>query len=150
MIDECTPGYGMKAFPKTPEKIVTVTIDEEGEMTYLATDSADIFMACGETITRRASHVEPATPWPRIAFHILRRFVTDKSSIAAWTRLWTCDWRINTAPIGGPVLRWKHTTNWRASVWPEGVAKYAVRQDAIDAEIAFLNAWFSERGQKVR
>jgi hypothetical protein len=117
-------------------------------MTYLATDSADIFLECGETITRRASHVEPATFWSRVAFHILRRFVTDKSRIAAWTRTWKCEWQINTSPVGGPLLRWKDTENWRAGVWPEKIARYAVRQDAIDAEIAFLNGWFAERGKR--
>ena len=140
----------VKPFPKTPEKIVTVTIDEDGQMTYLNTDSADIFMECGETITRRASHVEPATFWARVAFHILRRFVTDKSRIAAWTRTWTCNWRINTAPVGGPILTWKDTDNWRARVWPDVTATWQDRQQAIDNEIQFLNNYFATRGEKIR
>ena len=140
----------MKSFSKTPEIIVTVLIEEDGSLTYIKTDSADIFMSCGKTITRRASHVEPATFWSRAAFHILRRFVSDKSRIAAWTRRWGCAWRINTAPIGGPILKWKHTNTWRARAFPEHTAKWMDRQEAIDAEIIFLNAWFAERGMKVR
>lgn len=143
----------MKPFPKTPKKIVTVTIEEDGTMTYLATDSADIFMDCGETITRRASHVEPYTFWPRVAFHILRRFVTDKSRIAAWTRTWTCLWRVNTAPVGGPILKLKHLPSdcgldMKNTVWGNDIATWSNRQDAIDAEIKFLNTWFAERGTR--
>jgi hypothetical protein len=139
----------VKPFPKTPEKIVTVTIDEDGGMTYLATDSADIFMDLGTTITRRASHVEPDTLWLRWTFRILRLF-GGKNRIAEWTRGWRTTWRIDTSPVGGPVLRWKHTNNWRSKVWPDKIAKYQNRQDAIDAEIVFLNDWFVERGVKIR
>jgi hypothetical protein len=135
----------MKPWPKQDHKIVTVTIEDDGRMTYLATDSADVFMECGTTITRRASHVEPASFWLRRVFHFLRLF-GDKNKIAEWTRGWRCLWRVNTAPIGGPILTWKHTNNWRASVWPDVTAKWTNRQDAIDNEINFLNIWFAERG----
>jgi len=140
----------MKAFPKTPENIVTVTIDEDGDMVYLATDAADIFMECGQTITRRASHVLPTTFWHRQWFRLLRRVFGEKGRVAAWTRTWRTLWFVDTSPVDGPVLRWKHTNNWRAKVWPEVVAKWDVRQEAIDAEVAFLNDWFAERGEKIR
>jgi hypothetical protein len=136
----------MKPYPKTAQRIVTVTIEDDGRMTYLATDAADIFLECGETITRRASHVEPATFWARQAFHILRRFVTDKSGIASWTRTWACGWRVNTSPVGGGILTW-------GDVLPEVPLCMAGdtyveydRQRAIDSEIKFLNVWFAERG----
>jgi len=119
-----------KPFAKTPHNIVTVTIDEDGDMHFLKTDSADIFLELGETITRRASHVEPATFLLRIAFHCIRAMVPDTSTVAAWTRRWSCLWRVNTAPVGGPILdgRWYN------------------RQEAIDAEVQFLNEFFLERG----
>ena len=147
-----------KPFLKTPERIVIVTIDEDGQMTYIATDSADVFMDLGTTITRRASHVEPATFWPRVAFHILRWFVTDKSRVAAWTRIWGCNWRINTAPLGGPILTWGDVWGSRGDcqVWMRqmpmyhAVACWSNRQKAIDAEIIFLNSWFAERWTKIR
>ena len=136
----------MKAFPKTEQKVLTVTIDEDGNLVYLKTSEHDIFAEMGEVVTKRASHVEPDTFWLRVAFHILRAVVSDKSRIAEWTRCWTCMWRVNTAPVGGPILRWKHTDNWRAKVWPEGIAAWQNRQEAIDAEIKFLNQFFLERG----
>ena len=47
----------MKPFPKTERKVVTVTIDESGDLVFLRTPESDIFLELGETITRRASHV---------------------------------------------------------------------------------------------
>jgi hypothetical protein len=121
------------ALPKTPRKIVAITIEENGDLTFLKTDSADVFLEMGETVTRRASHVEPDAFWPRQAFRILRTICGDKNMIAAWTRNWSCMWRVNTRPVGGPVLpgRWRN------------------RQEAIDNEIVFLNTWFLERGQEI-
>jgi hypothetical protein len=133
------------AFPKEQRKVVTLTIEEDGDLTFLATDSADVFLEQGETITRRASHVEPVGLLLRVAFHLLRRFGT-KNQIAAWTRTWPCEWRVNTKPVGGPVLtygdiepRYKHA--------PVGkrIVTWRNRQHAIDAEVAFLNEWFAER-----
>jgi hypothetical protein len=133
----------MTAFPKTQRDVITVTIDEDGDLIFLQTDSADIFMELGKTITKRASHVEPATFWARVAFHILRALVTDDSDVAAWTREWKCAWRINTKPVGGPILTWADL--W-GSVAPSTTATFADRQNAIDAEIEFLNTFFLERG----
>jgi hypothetical protein len=113
-------------------RIVAVTMNEDGNLTFLNTDSADTFLECGSVVTRRASHVEPADLPRRLAFKILRSLTSDKSRIAAWTRNWNCLWRVNTSPVGGPILEGR----WRD------------RQAAIDAEVEFLNEWFLERGQQ--
>ena len=120
----------MKPFPKTERRVVTVTIDESGDMVFLRTPESDIFLELGETITRRASRVLPAAFWSRIAFKAIRYFVHDDSASAAWCRTWRGPWMVDTTPTAGVVLegRWMN------------------RQDAINAEIAFLNRWFLEGG----
>jgi hypothetical protein len=135
-----------KPFPKTAQKVMTVTIDENGDLLMLKSDSADVFLEGAEVVTKRASHVEPTGFWTRIAFHILRSCVKDDSAVAAWTRTWRCTWRVNTAPVGGPILKWKHTSNWRSHVFPEHQAAWQDRQEAIDNEVEFLNTYFLERG----
>lgn len=125
------------------KKIVTLTIDENGDLVFLKTDGADIFLELGETVTRRASHVEPADWKRRILFTILRALVNDKSRIAAWTRTWQCWWRVNTSPVGGPILRWSDIYN---KSWGDGIAVWWNRQHAIDEEVRFLNQWFLNRG----
>jgi hypothetical protein len=126
------------AFPKTPHKVIVLTIDENGDQVFLKTDSADCFLEQGEVITRRASHVEPAPFWERQAFRLLRTLFPDTGRVAAWTRTWRCLWRVNTSPVGGPILRgYDYAGSW--------VLTWENRQDAIDAEIAFLNNFFAER-----
>jgi len=98
-------------------------------MTYLKTDSADIFLECGETITRRASHVLPARFWKRLAFRVCR-ILGRTGRVAEWTRTWRGPWLVDTSPTAGVVL----------------VGRWVNRQDAIDAEVTFLNSWFAERG----
>ena len=120
----------MKPFPKTERKVVTVTIDESGDLVFLRTPESDIFLELGETITRGASHVVPAAFWSRIAFNAIRYFVHDDSASAEWCRSWRGPWMVDTTPAVGVVL--------------EG--RWMLRQDAIDAEIAFLNRWFLEGG----
>jgi hypothetical protein len=148
-------GVMDKPFPKTPQKIVTITIDENGDQVFLKTDSADVFLEQGEVITRRASHVEPADLKRRILFTVIRALVPDTSKIAAWTRTWACNWRINTSPVGGPTLTWGmvhpkatsgyfHTNRDVIATW--GPRTFGNRQDAIDTEIKFLNDFFLERG----
>ena len=138
------------AFPKTPEKIIAVTIDENGDVVMLKIDAADVFLEQGVRVTSRASHVEPYFFWDRVLFHILRTLFADDSRVAAWTRTWQCWWRVNTAPVGGPILTW-------ADVWdPVGAmpiphvghrtAAWKDRQRAIAAEVTFLNKYFLERG----
>lgn len=138
----------MKAFAKTPRKILTVTIDENGDLVYLKTDSCDALLELGETVTKRASHVEPDNFLLRRLFHTLRLF-GDKNRIADWTRNWNCLWRVNTSPVGGPILLWRHV--WGSEDWMKGLSGYNYvalwrnRQSAIDAEIKFLNDWFLTR-----
>ena len=115
----------MKAFAKQEQKVLTVTITEDGDLIYLKTSEHDIFAEMGEVVTKRASHVEPATFWLRVAFHILRTVVNDKSRIAEWTRGWSCDWRVNTAPVGGPILRGSIRRTGDQPYWPEGIADMA-------------------------
>jgi hypothetical protein len=138
-------GETVKPFKPLPSKIVTITIEEDGSQTFLKTDSADIFLECGEVITRRASHVEPANWALRFIFSLLRTLSADTSVVAAWTRTWPCLWRVNTKPVGGPILRLRHLDPTIA--WPvaENVAMWPNRYDAIDAEIKFLNHFFAER-----
>ena len=135
----------MKPFPPTPHKVITLIINEDGSQTFLKTDSADCFLELGEVITRRASHVEPAPMFKRWAFSLFRTLFSDTSTVAAWTRTWNTLWRVNTSPVGGPILRVKHV--WPGVAWPveDRVACFANRQDAIDAEIVFLNQFFAER-----
>lgn len=131
-------GEIVKPFKPLPSKIVTITIEEDGSQTFLKTDSADIFLECGEVITRRASHVEPANWALRFIFSLLRTLSADTSVVAAWTRTWRCLWRVNTKPVGGPIL---HESDYAGS-W---ILTWRNRQDAIDAEIKFLNNFFAER-----
>jgi hypothetical protein len=129
--------------PKRERPVHAVTIDEHGNLTYLKTDANDIFLELGDVVTKRASHVEPATFWARVLFHLLRAVVSDKSAIAEWTRSWDVRWRVNTAPVGGPILTWAHV--WGPVVGTNGIATWGYRQDAIDAEVAFLNDFFLTR-----
>jgi hypothetical protein len=125
----------MKPFPKTERKVVTVTIDESGDMVYLNTPESDIFMELGERITTRASHVEPYELLPRLLFMAIRYFVHDDSKLAAWTRGWKCPWRVNLSPIDGPILRgYDYYGDW--------VLSWDNRQDAIGAEIEAVNNFF--------
>jgi len=127
----------MKPFPKTERRVVTVTIDESGDLVYLNTPESDIFLELGETITRRASHVEPYEFLPRLLFTAIRYFIRDDSRLANWTRTWACKWRVNTSPVGGPILRgYDYAGDWILS-WDN-------RQDAIRAEVKFLNTFFLE------
>lgn len=105
---------------------ITVTIDENGDQVFLKGHGADVFCDIGETKTQRASHVEPDNVVLRRLFHFIRQNCTDASLLAAFTRIWPCLWRVNTAPVGGPVLegRWRN------------------REAAIAAEVTFLNQFF--------
>ena len=108
------------------DRTVTLTIDDEGNAVFLKGHGADAFLALGDIRTRRASHVEPDSWLLRFVFHFIRHRTQDTSRLAAFTRCWPCLWRVNTAPIGGPILdgRWRN------------------RLAAIDAEVEFLNTYF--------
>jgi len=113
-------------------RTITVTIDEEGDQVFLKGHGADVFLGLGDTRTQRASHVEPDNRLLRFLFHFIRHRTADDSRLAAFTRCWPCLWRVNTAPVGGPILsgRWRN------------------RLKAIDAEVEFLNQFFFT-GEKI-
>jgi hypothetical protein len=135
-----------KPFRQHDDRIITVTIDENGDALFLKTNVNDAFLDLGEVITQRASHVEPAPLGERIAFHTLRAIFGDKGRVSDWTRGWNTLWRVNTKPVGGPILKLLHAIPGIA--WPveDNIAVWANRQDAIDAEVKFLNNFFLERG----
>jgi len=140
------------------DKIVTITIEDDGNLTFLATESADVFLELGRVVTRRASHVEPAPRYERIAFRILRTLFPDDSRVAQWTRTWNTLWRVDTRPVGGPILTYGHmweedgTANTipivREMPMYKRIRYFSDRQTAIDAEVKFLNQFFAERGTK--
>jgi hypothetical protein len=106
---------------------VAITITDEGDAIFLHSESAAAFLDMGDVAEhRRASHVEPENIILRNLFHILREKFGEYGWVASFTRLWPCLWRVNTAPVGGPILPGR----WRS------------RSAAIAAEIAFLNDWF--------
>lgn len=106
---------------------VTLIIDENGDCKMVMTAAAKL-LNLTDSPSRRASHVYPDSLVLRLVFRAVRALVSDDSRIAAWTRTWNCGWIINTTPVGGPILD---------GVWYD-------RQEAIDAEVAFLNQWFVE------
>jgi len=109
--------------------VVTITIEENGDQTFLNTKGSDIFLEIGQTKTQRASHVEPDALLPRLAFHLLRGLFGDKGRVAEWTRNWQILWRVNTKPVGGPILE----------------RRFWNRQFAIEHEVEFLDQFFFER-----
>ena len=105
---------------------VTISIDDTtGEARFLVNGLSRCFL--DETsVIKRASHVEPVSWILRLAFYLTRNAFGEYGRIAEFTRLWPCLWRVNLAPIGGPIL-------------PEF---YSDRSQAIDAEIAYLETFF--------
>ena len=119
--------------------IATFIIEENGDLTFLVTPAAAAFVT-PDAVVSRASHVEPDNILLRIVFRILRTVLGDKGRMSEFTRSWPCLWRVNTAPVGGPVLTWKHIGGDS-----DTVARFSVRQNAIDAEVIFLNKFFEEK-----
>lgn len=104
---------------------VTIRIKADGTMRFLVNADSTIFLTEASKV-RRASHVEPIQPTLRFVFHGLRKTFGEKGRMAAFTRLWPCLWRVNLAPISGPIL-------------PE---MFYDRQEAIDREVEYLNENF--------
>lgn len=102
---------------------LVVHIGEDGGLRWVDHPDLRCLATLGEARTARASHVEPINPILRVAFTVIRARVSDASRLAGWTRRWPCLWRANLAPSGGPLL-----------------GPFARRNDAIDAEVAWLNA----------
>lgn len=105
---------------------ITVTIDEQtAEVKFLVSTETLSFAVPGMSV-RRASHVEPANPLLRYAFHSLRETFGESGSIADFTRQWSCIWRVNLAPVNGPILP----------------VTFSNRMEAIAAEVIWLEANF--------
>ena len=124
-------------------KVITVFIDDEG-MTFLMDETVKLFEGEGEV--KRASHVEPDSLVFRLLFHTLRHVFGDKGRMSDFTRSWPCLWRVNTKPTAGRILTWGDLPHNRGSqvYWGQNeTATWRNRQEAIDAEIVFLNEWFS-------
>lgn len=123
---------------------ITITIDQStGDMLFLETSGAQAFNALGRLRTRRASHVEPYEFWPRVAFTAIRMLVSDSSRVAEWTRGWGCKWRVNTKPVGGPILTWGDMLGLKVFKCPDSdTAWWYDRKRAIEAEKRFLNEFF--------
>lgn len=106
---------------------VVINVHEDGHITCLDQQGVEFLKRLGKVITQRASHVEPESRLLRGVFHALRGFSGDKGWLASFTRHWTCRWRVNMSPIGGPIL----------------ARRYSNRQAAIDAEVAYLNEYMA-------
>lgn len=104
---------------------IRVSISDDGVMRFLVSDATRHLLTDASKV-RRASHVEPCAYVLRLLFHGLRKVCGEYGRVAEFTRTWGCAWRINLAPINGPIL-------------PE---TYRDRSQAIQREIDHLNAHF--------
>ena len=120
---------------------ITITIDESGDLKMLEMAMAEPFKTLGTTVTKRASHVEPAPYWDRVLFTFIRALVPDDSRLAEWTRNWNTLWRVNMRPVDGPILRFGHMypAILLTSEQANRVYCWGSRKAAIEAEIEFLN-----------
>jgi len=98
-----------------------ITIGDDGSLNFVANEALNGLVENDKTTTRRASHVLPINPLLRAIFRWLRDHYGEKGRIASFTRRWPCIWQADLAPSNGPVL-----------------GPFRRRQDAIDAEIAWL------------
>lgn len=110
-------------------RAITIMITEGGDQIFLDSPGAAVFCEAGSSTMRRASNILPDALLLRLLFLAIRAVVPDTSRLAGWTRSWQCLWRIDTSPVGGPIL----------------AARYNVRANAIEAEIRFLNEYFMEK-----
>jgi len=104
---------------------LTVFIDEDGNTKGLKSPLTETL---GLKKRERVSHIEPVNRVLRWLFHWIRSRASDTSAAANFTRRWPVMWQANifTGPTLGP---------------------FRVRQDAIDAEVAYINETF-ESGLK--
>jgi len=101
------------------EDLVSVTI-VDGALHFVDDAPLNDLRTLGTTSTRRLSHVEPDNAALRWFFHAIR---CAGATATEWTRHWTCRWRVNMAPVSGPVL---------------DLPKGATRLDALRAERQWL------------
>jgi hypothetical protein len=104
----------------------TVSIDDStGDYQFLVSDLSACLLDDTSTV-RRASHVEPVNLLARKSFYLLRKLFGDTGKISNLTRKYPGLWRVNLAPINGPIL-------------PD---TYKVRSEAINAEVTYLEKNF--------
>jgi hypothetical protein len=82
---------------------VKIVIDPNGEMRTIATPEAES-LGLGSGKRRRASYIEPANRPLRWLFRRLRRMFGDYGRVAAFTRSWPCEWRVDLTPSAGPIV----------------------------------------------
>jgi hypothetical protein len=99
---------------------IAINIAPDGKIVMLKSEVSDELHGDDYNSTR-VSYVEPVNPLLRWGFYLIRNRVSDDSWLAGFTRKWRCKWQSNLHPVGGPVL-----------------GNFSKRQDAIDAEIAWL------------
>ena len=107
------------------QSMCTFIIYPNGECTYLMTEAAP---QIDGAVVSRASHVYPRNFILRTVFRILRFWLGDKGRMSEFTRSWKCEWIIDTRPVGGQVLP----------------TVYYDRKQAINAEVVYLNKFFTE------
>lgn len=105
-------------------KEIVISI-EDGVIRHLVTEETKDLVT-DNSVVRRASHVVPVNLLLRGLFHTLRKVFGEKGTVAGFTRLWPCKWRVDMRLSGGPILK---------ETWYN-------RQSAIDAEILYLNENF--------
>ncbi len=105
---------------------VMFSVDESnGDVRFLVNDLSKDFVT-KESNVSRASHVEPCNPVLRVVFYTLRYFFGEWGKVGEFTRRWSCLWRVNLAPVGGPIIP----------------VEWASRQSAIDFEVNWLERNF--------
>jgi len=104
---------------------IVITLSEDGDVRFLVNDTTACLLE-DNSVVRRASHVDPDSYILRIAFHALRAMFGEKGLVGEFTRKWPCAWRVDLSPSNGPLLD----------------EVFYSRQDAIEAEVEWLNANF--------
>ena len=107
------------------EHILFSVDDSTGNTKFLVNELSRSFLD-DFSVIQRASHVEPVNGILRIVFFALRAMFGEYGSMAQFTRLWPCLWRVNLSPVAGPILPTVHRD----------------RAQAIDAEISWLESNF--------
>ena len=131
-------------------RIVTVTIDENGDQVFLKGPASAVFGDIGPCEPRRASHVVPESLLLRAAFKALRAVVSDTGRLAAWSRTWECYWIVDARPAGADIIRWRDLPHnvpmeFGDTPWDDDEpALFWDRERAIAAEIEYLNKFFLE------
>jgi hypothetical protein len=122
---------------------VTFVIDSDGRTLFLVSECMEGSSLLEYAKIARASHVEPATLFKRLTFHILRRIFGEYGKVGNWTRTWKCLWRVRI--VNGPILRWNDVPYKFTDVMlvnRTGILVWDDRKEAIAAEIEYLNQRF--------